>query len=69
MSIARLVAIAVILVCADAAYAQRWRPLASAEDGFQMMVPGEMQVETIQYESEYGIGSMDSKSDWCKSHN
>ena len=55
MSIARLVAIAVILVCADAAYAQRWRPLASAEDGFQMMVPGEMQVETIQYESEYGI--------------
>ena len=55
MSILRLAAVASMLICTDVALAQRWQPLVSAEDGFQMMVPGDMDVETIEYESEYGI--------------
>lgn len=55
MSILRFAAVASIVVFADTALAQRWQPLTSAEDGFQMMVPGPMEVETVEYESEYGI--------------
>ena len=55
MHFARL--IVVILACSFSvsAAAQRWRPFASTEDGFQMMIPGEFTREDIDYTTEYGI--------------
>lgn len=55
MSILRLISIAALLLVADAALAQRWQQFASPEDGFRMMIPGEFEVENIEYETEYGI--------------
>jgi len=55
MQILRLISIAALVLCSSSALAQRWRPFASPEDGFQMMIPGEFEVEDIDYLTEYGI--------------
>jgi len=55
MRILRLILIASIVVFSGAAAAQKWRPFASTEDGFQMMIPGEFEIQTIDYPTEYGI--------------
>ena len=52
---ARLIAIVFLALFSISASAQRWRPFASTEDGFQMMIPGEFTREDVDYTSEYGI--------------
>ncbi len=44
-----------ILLLSGTATAQRWVPYSSSEDGFQMMAPGEFDIEVVDFESEYGI--------------
>jgi hypothetical protein len=55
MKILRLVAIAALVLSSSSALAQRWRPYANPEEGFQMMIPGEFELEIVDYTTEYGI--------------
>jgi hypothetical protein len=55
MPCTRLIAIVSLVLFSVSASAQRWRPFASTEDGFQMMIPGEFTLEVVDYTTEYGI--------------
>ena len=55
MPILRLITLASILWFCGSAVAQKWRPYASATDGFRIMAPGEFAIEEIDFETEYGI--------------
>ena len=49
-------ALVVSIVCfCGTATAQRWAPYSNTEDGFRLMVPGGLEVEEIEFETEYGI--------------
>jgi hypothetical protein len=54
MPFLRLVILTSILL-SGSALAQRWIPYSNTLDGFRLMVPGEFEIEEIDFETEYGI--------------
>ena len=52
----RLMSLATILIFSSSAFAQRWAPYTSEDGEFRIMVPGgQFEVETVDFETEYGI--------------
>lgn len=52
----RLISLATILIFSSSAFAQRWAPFSSDDGVFRIMVPGgEFDIETVDFETEYGI--------------
>ena len=52
----RLISIATILIFSSSAFAQRWAPFTGENGEFRIMVPGgQFEVETVDFETEYGI--------------
>ena len=52
----RLMSLATILIFSCSAFAQRWAPYTSEDGEFRIMVPGgQFEVETVDFETEYGI--------------
>ena len=52
----RLMSLVTILVFSSSAFAQRWAPYTSEDGEFRIMVPGgQFAVETVDFETEYGI--------------
>ncbi len=52
----RLISIATMLIFSSSAFAQRWAPYTSENGEFRIMVPGgQFEVETVDFETEYGI--------------
>ena len=52
----RLTSLATILIFSSSAFAQRWAPYTSEDGEFRIMVPGgQFEVETVEFETEYGI--------------
>ena len=54
MPFLRLIILGSILL-SGSAFAQRWIPYSNTFDGFRLMVPGEFEIEEIDFETEYGI--------------
>ncbi|NNC66151.1 MAG: hypothetical protein HKN84_15310 [Gammaproteobacteria bacterium] len=56
MPVLRLISIVSILLISSTALAQRFAPFESMEDRFRILAPaGEFDIDTIDFESEYGI--------------
>ena len=56
MHVLRLISLASILLFSASAMAQRWAPFTSEEGEFRIMAPGgTFDIETVDWESEYGI--------------
>jgi len=55
MPFLRLIFLSSILLVCGSAFGQRWIPYSSTTDGFRLMVPGELEITEIDFESEYGI--------------
>lgn len=56
MYVLRLISIASIVLVSSSAFAQRFAPFESDQDRFRILAPGgTFDIETIDFESEYGI--------------
>ena len=56
MFVLRLISLTTLLIFSSSAFAQRWAPFTSADAVFRIMVPGgEFDIETVDFETEYGI--------------
>ncbi|NIW25594.1 MAG: hypothetical protein GWN29_14060, partial [Gammaproteobacteria bacterium] len=56
MYVLRLMSIASIVLISSTALAQRFAPFESEQDRFRILVPGgTFDIETVDYETEYGI--------------
>jgi hypothetical protein len=56
MPVLRLISIVSIMLISNTALAQRFAPFESMEDRFRILAPaGEFDIDTIDFESEYGI--------------
>jgi len=56
MDVLRLISMATIMLISSSALAQRFAPFVSEQDRFQILAPGgTFDIETIDFESEYGI--------------
>lgn len=56
MLVLRLVSLTTLLIFSSSAFAQRWAPFSSDDGVFRIMVPGgEFEIETVDFETEYGI--------------
>lgn len=56
MPVLRLISIVSIMLVSSTALAQRFAPFESMEDRFRILAPGgELDIDTIDFESEYGI--------------
>ena len=52
----RLISLATILIFSSTAFAQRWAPYTSEDGEFRIMAPGgQFEIETVDFETEYGI--------------
>ena len=52
----RLISLTTILIFSSSAFAQRWAPYTSEHGEFRIMAPGgQFEVETVDFETEYGI--------------
>jgi len=52
----QLLSLATILIFSSSAFAQRWAPYTSENGEFRIMVPGgQFEIETVDFETEYGI--------------
>ena len=57
MVISRLAPIAIVLLCCADAAAQDWREFYSKQDLFSSNFPGEPEVRTIAWQTEYGASA------------
>lgn len=56
MFVLRLISLTTMLIFSSSAFAQRWAPFTSEDAVFRIMVPGgEFDIETVDFETEYGI--------------
>ena len=56
MFVLRLISLMALLAFSGSAFAQRWAPYTSEEGEFRIMAPGgQFEVETVDFETEYGI--------------
>ncbi len=56
MFVLRLISLTTLLIFSSSAFAQRWAPFTSEDAVFRIMVPGgEFDIETVDFETEYGI--------------
>ena len=52
----RLISLATILIFSSSAFAQRWAPFTSEDGEFRIMAPGgQFEIESVDFETEYGI--------------
>ena len=52
----RLISLTTILIFSSSAFAQRWAPYTSEDGEYRIMAPGgQFEIETVDFDTEYGI--------------